>query len=61
MVEGSDAPFVLERAGVQFRHIMIDEFQDTSRLQWSNFRSLLLENIATGGHSLLVGDVKQSI
>ena len=61
MVEGSDAPFVLERAGVQFRHVMIDEFQDTSRMQWSNFRSLLLENVATGGHSLLVGDVKQSI
>ncbi len=61
MVEGSDAPFVLERAGVQFRHVMIDEFQDTSRLQWNNFRSLLLENLSTGGHSLMVGDVKQSI
>ena len=61
MVEGSDAPFVLERAGVQFHHVMIDEFQDTSRLQWNNFRSLLLENLSTGGHSLLVGDVKQSI
>lgn len=61
MVEGSDAPFVLERAGIQFRHVMIDEFQDTSRLQWNNFRSLLLENLSTGGHSLLVGDVKQSI
>lgn len=61
MVDRTDAPFVLERAGVQFRHIMIDEFQDTSRMQWNNFRSLLLENIATGGDSLLVGDVKQSI
>lgn len=61
MVKGSDAPFVLERAGIQFHHVMIDEFQDTSRLQWDNFRSLLLENLSTGGHSLLVGDVKQSI
>lgn len=61
MVDKSDAPFVLERAGVQFHHVMIDEFQDTSRMQWNNFRSLLMENLSTGGHSLLVGDVKQSI
>lgn len=61
MVEGSDAPFILERAGTQFQHVMIDEFQDTSRMQWDNFRNLLIENLANGGHSLLVGDVKQSI
>ena len=61
MVEGSDAPFILERAGTQFHHVMIDEFQDTSRMQWANFRNLLIENLASGGHSLLVGDVKQSI
>lgn len=40
---------------------MIDEFQDTSRMQWDNFRVLLLEGLSQGGDSLIVGDVKQSI
>lgn len=40
---------------------MIDEFQDTSRMQWDNFRMLLLEGLAQGADSLIVGDVKQSI
>ena len=61
LVEGSDAPFVFEKIGTQFHNVMIDEFQDTSRLQWKNFRVLLLENQSVGGHDLLVGDVKQSI
>lgn len=61
MVGESDAPFVFEKTGSQLCHIMIDEFQDTSSLQWKNFRALLLENTAKGGHNLIVGDVKQSI
>lgn len=61
MVGDSDAPFVFEKTGAQLCHIMIDEFQDTSSLQWRNFRALLLENTAKGGHNLIVGDVKQSI
>ena len=61
LVENSDAPFVFEKMGTQLHHVMIDEFQDTSLLQWQNFRALLLENQATGGHDLVVGDVKQSI
>lgn len=61
LVEKSDAPFVFEKIGTQFHNVMIDEFQDTSRLQWNNFKALLLENQATGGHDLLVGDIKQSI
>lgn len=40
---------------------MIDEFQDTSRMQWDNFRLLLLEGLSQGENSLIVGDVKQSI
>ena len=40
---------------------MIDEFQDTSRMQWENFRLLLLEGLSQGADSLIVGDVKQSI
>lgn len=61
MVDESDAPFVFEKMGALLRHVMIDEFQDTSSLQWMNFRALLLESYAKGGHNLIVGDVKQSI
>lgn len=61
LVGNNDASFVFEKIGTQLHHVMIDEFQDTSLLQWHNFKSLLLENQATGGHDLVVGDVKQSI
>ena len=61
MVGQDDAPFIFEKIGALLHHIMIDEFQDTSRLQWENFRVLLLDTFARGGHNLLVGDVKQSI
>lgn len=61
LVGNNDSPFVFEKAGTQFNHVMIDEFQDTSQMQWQNFRVLLLDNLSTGGMDLLVGDVKQSI
>ncbi len=61
MVEDNDASFVFERTGTTYRQIMIDEFQDTSTLQWKNFRTLLINNQAEGEDSMLVGDVKQSI
>ena len=40
---------------------MIDEFQDTSGMQWNNFRPLVEESLANGRANLIVGDVKQSI
>ena len=40
---------------------MLDEFQDTSLLQWQNFCPLILESVAKGNENLIVGDVKQSI
>lgn len=58
---GTDASFVFERAGTQYQHIMIDEFQDTSKLQWENMRKLLIEDLAQGNTCMLVGDVKQGI
>ena len=61
MVGQSEASFVFERAGTQFNHVMIDEFQDTSELQWTNLRNLIVENIAQGNSCMLVGDVKQGI
>lgn len=56
-----DSSFVFEKIGASIRNVMIDEFQDTSRMQWDNFRMLLLEGLAQGADSLIVGDVKQSI
>lgn len=61
LIDGQDNPFVFEKIGTVLRNIMIDEFQDTSRLQWDNFRVLLFENQALGGNDLIVGDIKQSI
>lgn len=61
MIQDDDTPFVYERAGINFNHIMIDEFQDTSRMQWENFHKLLRENESKGGTDLIVGDIKQSI
>lgn len=61
MIGDDDAPFVFEKMGTLFNNVMIDEFQDTSRLQWNNFKILLLESMASGGSGLLVGDIKQSI
>ncbi len=57
-----DADFILEKAGIRYRHIMIDEFQDTSLLQWNVFLHLIKEIVAAPGQTvLIVGDSKQSI
>lgn len=62
LVHEQDAPFVLEKVGTQFNHIMIDEFQDTSSYQWEAMRPLVLNVLANPyHHALFVGDVKQSI
>lgn len=61
LIGDSDAPFVMERAGEKFENVMIDEFQDTSPLQWRNFEKLLINNTAQGKECLLVGDSKQGI
>ena len=62
LIEGSDSPFIFEKIGTQLEHIMIDEFQDTSTVQWQNFKVLLEEAMSRqDSSSLIVGDVKQSI
>ena len=61
IIDGSDAPFVYEKLGVRFEDFLLDEFQDTSMIQWENFRPLLLNSVADGFDNLVVGDVKQSI
>lgn len=61
MIEDSDSPFIFEKIGTQLENIMIDEFQDTSTVQWENFKVLLKETMSRQGKNLIVGDVKQSI
>ena len=55
------AGFIFERIGNKFRHILIDEFQDTSTLQWNNLVPLVHESLSFGGKNLVVGDPKQAI
>jgi len=62
LIDDSDSPFIFEKIGTQLEHIMIDEFQDTSTIQWKNFKVLLDDTMGReGSENLIVGDVKQSI
>ena len=55
------ATFIFEKIGTEIDHIFIDEFQDTSQLQWTCFKVLLEEVLSRSKFNLIVGDVKQSI
>ena len=61
IIGNDDAPFVYEKIGNRYDHLMLDEAQDTSLMQWNNFRPLFRNSQASGGRNLVVGDVKQSI
>ena len=61
IIAGSDSPFIYEKMGSRYSYYMLDEFQDTSGLQWENFRPLIADALSEGHETLLVGDVKQSI
>jgi ATP-dependent helicase/nuclease subunit A len=61
LLDGADASFVYEKTGTELNHILFDEFQDTSRMQWDTFKPLLNEGLANGYDSLIVGDEKQSL
>ncbi len=60
-ISGQDTSFVFEKTGTEINHILFDEFQDTSRLQWETFKPILAECLANGYKSLVVGDEKQAI
>lgn len=62
-VKGQPAPFLYEKVGEQFEHILIDEFQDTSVMQWHNLVPLVVESLekSAENESLVVGDSKQAI
>lgn len=61
MIGGDDAPFIYEKLGSQIHNYLLDEFQDTSTMQWNNFIPLIDESVSSGKENLVVGDVKQSI
>ena len=63
LIRDTDSPFIFEKIGNYLENIMIDEFQDTSTVQWQNFKVLLEECMSHGEQqgNLIVGDVKQSI
>ena len=62
LIQESDTPFIFEKIGAQLHYIMIDEFQDTSTVQWQNFKILMNECMShEGSENLIVGDVKQSV
>lgn len=61
LIAGNDTSFLYEKVGNYYKHLMIDEFQDTSSMQWGNFRPLVVNTLAEGNEAMIVGDVKQSI
>lgn len=61
LVREEPAPFIYERIGERYTHLMVDEFQDTSILQWHVLLPLVNNALANGGSVLLVGDAKQAI
>ena len=61
IIDGNDTPFIYEKIGARLDNFMLDEFQDTSSLQWRNFYPLLANSLSQGYGNLIVGDVKQSI
>jgi ATP-dependent exoDNAse (exonuclease V) beta subunit len=61
-IRNQPTPFIYERIGERFNHYFVDEFQDTSQLQWQNLIPLLDNTLSSGrGSSMIVGDAKQSI
>jgi ATP-dependent helicase/nuclease subunit A len=61
IIDQNDTPFIYEKTGSWIDHYMLDEFQDTSLMQWDNFLPLIKDSLAANKNNLIVGDVKQSI
>ncbi len=57
----NSVPFIYEKIGTRYNHYFIDEFQDTSIMQWRNLFPLVEESVSKGGSCLIVGDGKQAI
>ncbi len=61
IVEKEPVPYIYERIGERFKHILIDEFQDTSQMQWHNLIPLISNSLGFNFQNMLVGDAKQAI
>jgi len=61
IIGDNPSPFIYEKTGTYYTHFLIDEFQDTSDLQWKNFKPLIIDSLSADGLSLIVGDIKQSL
>lgn len=61
IIGNDEVPFIYERSGVHLHHFLLDEFQDTSTMQWVNLRPLLAQSDSNGHENLIIGDAKQSI
>lgn len=61
VVRHNPVPFLFERMGSRFRHVFIDEFQDTSVTQWQNLIPLVDHVLSERNRALVVGDSKQAI
>lgn len=61
LIDEAEAPFIYDRVGSRIEHFLIDEFQDTSRMQWENLYPLVLESMSRGLDNLIIGDEKQCI
>ena len=61
IIKQEPAGYIFERIGNRYQYILVDEFQDTSKMQWDNLIPLIHESISNGGKNLIVGDAKQAI
>lgn len=61
IILNNPAPYIYEKIGEQYLHILIDEFQDTNILQWQNFLPLMENSLSKGKFNMVVGDAKQAI
>lgn len=60
-IANESSPYIFERIGNRYHHFLLDEFQDTSAIQWSNLIPLVENALSEGHYNLIVGDAKQSI
>lgn len=61
IISEDELPFIYERVGTNLQHFLVDEFQDTSRMQWQNLRPLISESLSHNHDNLIIGDEKQCI
>lgn len=61
IIESEPVPYLYERMGERYHHLLIDEFQDTSQMQWHNLIPLITNALSGQYTNMVVGDAKQSI